>query len=81
MKYIVIEIQKQTDGKIAPLVTEHDTLNEALSKYHTVLGFAAVSNLPKHSCCVIDEGGYYVRNECFEHEQEKPENEEVTEEV
>jgi hypothetical protein len=73
MKYLVIEIQKQTDGTIAKIVTVHDTLNEALSKYHTVLSFAAVSTLPKHSCCIIDEGGYYVRNECFEHEIEQQE--------
>ena len=52
-------------GTGATLVTEHNTKNEALSKYHTVLSFAAVSELPAHSCVVLDEEGRTIARESF----------------
>ena len=69
MKYIVLEIQKNNDNTIATLISMHDTQNEAISKYHTVLGYAAVSNLPMHAAVMLDEEGHFIRNESFIHEQ------------
>lgn len=57
MKHIVIEIQKTVDGGIANLVSVHDTLPEAESKYHAVLSAAAVSGLPGH-------GAILMRDDC-----------------
>ena len=57
MKYCVIELQKNAEGVLTPLVSVHDTKEEAESKYHTILAYAAVSNLPVHSAVVLDENG------------------------
>lgn len=64
--FIVMEIQK--DVTAATLVSTHDTRNEAENKYHTVLAYAAVSSLPKHSAVMLTEEGEYIKSECFEHE-------------
>ena len=53
--YLVIEIQKSEDGKIAYLVTTHGTRPEADSKYHLILSSAAVSGLPCHSAIILRE--------------------------
>ena len=64
-QYVVIEIQKLQDGTISTIVTQHPNLKEALNKYHTVLAYAALSDLPRHSCAILDEAGFTVRNETF----------------
>lgn len=64
--FIVMEIQK--DVTAATLVSTYDTRNEAENKYHTVLAYAAVSSLPKHSAVMLTEEGEYIKSECFEHE-------------
>lgn len=65
MKYLVIEIQKGEDGAIANLVTAHDSLNEARSKYHSVLAAAAVSELPSHAAVLLEENGTSIASECY----------------
>lgn len=43
MKYLVIEIQKFSDGTVAvPPIASYDSFFDALSKYHTVLATAAI---------------------------------------
>ena len=69
--FIVIEIQK--DVTAATLVSTHDTRNEAENKYHTVLAYAAVSSLPKHSAVLMDENGITLKQESYFHEAEEPE--------
>lgn len=66
--FIVIEIQK--DVTAATLVSTHDTRNEAENKYHTVLAYAAVSSLPKHSAVLMDENGITLKHESYFHEEE-----------
>lgn len=66
--FIVIEIQK--DVTAATLVSTHDTRNEAENKYHTVLAYAAVSSLPKHSAVLMDENGITLKQESYFHEEE-----------
>ena len=63
--YFVVELQINVGGGGANLVTQHATKNEALSKYHTVLAYAAVSELPCHSAVVLDEEGRTVARESF----------------
>lgn len=65
--YIVIELQKNVDGVVGNIVTTHDTLAEAQSKYYSILASAAVSNLPVHSAIIVSEEGFAVDSKCFKH--------------
>ena len=65
--FIVIELQKNRDGHVANIVTEHATQAEAESKYHSVLAAAAVSELPIHSAVLVSEEGFPLMHQCFRH--------------
>ena len=68
MKYIVIEIQKAADGTVAiPPIATYDTFFEALSRYHTILASAAISQVPVHTAVVLNEVGQEVRMDSFNH--------------
>ena len=67
MRYIVIELQKNTDGTVSNLVTSHETLAEAESKYHSILASAAISKIPVHSAIIVSEEGFPVKYQCFKH--------------
>lgn len=66
--FIVMEIQKGNTA--STIVNTYDTRNEAENKYHTVLAYAAVSNVPKHSAVLLNDDGTYIKSESFEHEVE-----------
>ena len=66
--YIVIEMQKNTDGTVSNIVTDHPTLAEAESKYHFILASAAVCNIPVHSAIIVSEEGFPVKYQCYKHE-------------
>jgi hypothetical protein len=63
--FIVIELQKDTDGMVSNLVTSHETLAEAESKYYSILANAAISVVPTHSAIIVSEEGFPVRHECY----------------
>lgn len=65
--FIVIEIQVDTEGKVATIVTTYNTLSEAMSKYYTILSFAVMSSVPKHSAVVLDQMGVSLETKGFEH--------------
>ena len=65
--YIVMEIQKSSEGALSTLVTTHDTKNKAENKYYTILAYAAVSTLPLHGAVMLHEDGYFIKNEVFTH--------------
>lgn len=67
MKYIVVELQKNKDGAVANLVTEHSTLAEAESKFYSILAYAAIGDIPVHSAVIISEEGFPVKNQCYKH--------------
>ena len=67
MKYLVIEIQKAQDGAIGNFVWAFDTLNEAESKYHAVLAVAATSTVYVHSCSLLNETGFCVKAQSYNH--------------
>lgn len=69
MKYLVIEIQTNTDGTVGNLVYSYDNRNEAESKYHAVLSAAAISALPMHTCDLIQADGVLLARQCYVHEQ------------
>ena len=66
--YIVIEIQANADGTVGTLVQTKYTLAEAESAFHGVLAAAAVSDVPKHSCVLLSDEGFPLRNERYLHE-------------
>lgn len=66
--FIVIELQKS--DTLAVLSDTYETRNQAEQKYHTVLAYAAVSEIPKHSAVLLDEDGTFIKSESFEHEEE-----------
>lgn len=65
--YIVIELQGDGEGHVANIVTAHETLAEAQSKYFTILASAAVSNVPVHSATILNETGMSLANQSFGH--------------
>lgn len=65
--YIVIELQKSAEGAVANLVTSHNTLAEAESKFYTILASAAVNQVPIHSAVIVSEEGFPVKYQCYKH--------------
>jgi len=65
-KYIVIEIQVNTDGTVATLQTVHDSYNTAQQKYHMILAAAAVSALPLHSAAILSPFGEMIASQYFD---------------
>jgi len=68
--YVVVELQKSNDTTIASLVSTHQTLAEAESKFHQVLSYAAVSTLPLHSCVLLNEDAYVIRTQSYSHDEQ-----------
>lgn len=68
--YIVIEIQTNANGTVGTLVSTFPTLQQAESKFHTVLAFAATSELPVHSAVLLTHDGLLLRNESYTHGEE-----------
>lgn len=65
--YIVVELQKNADGKVGNIVTSYNTLAEAESKYHSILAAAAMSELSTHSAIIVSEEGFPVAHQCYKH--------------
>lgn len=66
--FIVLEFQTNQEGQttIVPPVT-YETINEAKSKYHTILSAAAVSSVPYHTAAIMYHNGNLIATETFEH--------------
>ena len=67
MKYLVIELQKSEDGTVANIVTQHETRNDAESKYHQILASAAVSNVYQHSAVLLTDAGQEICHQSYTH--------------
>lgn len=67
MKYIVLELQTDTAGNVANIVTKHNTLNEAEAKFHTILAAAAISSVPTHAAVIMSEEGDTFGSKCYKH--------------
>ena len=63
----VIEIQKSGDTA-TPLVQLFTDDAQAKSVYHQILATAALSALPKHSAVLMDDTGYTLKRDSYEHE-------------
>ena len=66
--YIVVELQSNTDGVVSNLVTSHNTLAEAESKFHSIMASAAINDVPVHSAIIVSEEGFPVAHKCYKHE-------------
>lgn len=67
--YAVVELQKMNDTTLSHLTDSYQTINEAYSKYHTVLAAAAISTVPLHSAVILSETGDVLATEHFTHEE------------
>lgn len=66
--FIVMEIQVNAEGKVVTLVSTYETLAQAMNKYYTILAFAVISTVPKHSAVVLDQMGVLLERNGFNHE-------------
>ena len=64
MKYVVIELQ---NGAIGENSWVYEDINQAESKYHSILSVASVSAVDKHSAVILNELGYCVKSEGYDH--------------
>ena len=78
MTYLVIEIQKNVDGTVGNFVWSYTDINEAESKFHSVLASAAISTVFVHSCALLNECGFLIKSQSYQHIPE-PEPEEIVE--
>lgn len=66
--FIVLEIQEETKDSVPNTITyTAATIDEAKSKYHYVLHYAAVSELYRHSAVLMKTDGKYIEQESFLH--------------
>lgn len=70
MKYLVIELQTNTDGTMGSQVTSFTDRNVAENKLHTVLAAAAISQKPVHSAVLMTNEGFVIETKCYKHEVE-----------
>ena len=71
--YLVIEIQKNGDN-ISTLVDSFSNLNQAKSKYHTILAAASISSVDRHGACLLDDRGVCILTESYNHLAESNED-------
>lgn len=65
MKYIVLEIQ--AGDTVAVLVNDFNDLSNAENKYHTILAYAAISEIPIHSALLMTEDGIVNKQYTYRH--------------
>ena len=68
MNFIVMEIQ--AGDTVSTLVSSYGDRNAAESKYHTVLGAAAISKVPIHSAVLMTDTGKTLKAEHYEHKED-----------
>ena len=70
MVYVVIEIQS-TNESAATLINSYVNRNEAESKFHQILGAAAISTIPTHSAALLTDSGKLLKSESYTHKVEE----------
>ena len=66
--YIDFEIQEEQDGTTRVLEPAiYNDLDKALQKYYTVLSYAVISELARHSAMVVATDGTVLKAECYQH--------------
>lgn len=72
--YTVIELQTN-DGVTAILTYSFADRDQAESKFHNILSYAAVSTVEIHAVSIIDALGDVVKNDRYYHAKPEPEPE------
>lgn len=65
--YHIIETQENADGSVAIATFKETDKNAAISKWHDVLHYAAISSVFIHSCIVLDSSLKTVARESYIH--------------
>ena len=65
--FLIVGIQAWNDGTLQHLEQTASNYDEAMSKWHGVLQYAAVSAVPKHSCCVLNSAGVQIAIMTYTH--------------
>lgn len=81
MKMVVLEIQKVITKSTEIDVPDEETVSvltypdldedDAEQKYHTILAYAAKSDISVHSAVLIDADGNYRKSEGYKHPQKQ----------
>lgn len=66
--YIVIELQTDSEGHVANIVTAYDDYPQAQQKFYTICAAAAVSSVSVHSAVILDNTGRRLASESFNHD-------------
>lgn len=79
--YVVYELQTWQDGTMHtievpdkghdPAKTDEQNQNEALSEWHNILKYAAISELPCHGAVVLRNDGLQIAAQCYKHVHEE----------
>lgn len=78
--FIILEIQEQEKDSTPNTISyTADTIEEAKSKFHYILHYAAVSELYRHGAILMQTDGKYIERESFEHIPPEPEPESESE--
>ena len=72
--YTIIELQTNNGVTVCNPPQHQDTKDKAMSVYHGILQYAAISDVEYHTVIVVDEHGRYLARECYEHKNEVIEN-------
>ena len=65
MIYYVIELQTSDQGACIPMA--YDNRPDAEEKYHQILTAACKSAVPKHGAVLMNEDGFVIKTEMYEH--------------
>ena len=80
MKFIVMQVWIDAEGKMGTPVQNFDTEAEAWSRYHGILSQAAKSTYPKHGAIIMNEDLFELEKpKIFVHEPAPEPAPEVTE--
>ena len=71
--YIVIEIQVSDQGTVSTIPIAYEDYWTAQQKYHTVLSFAAVSDLPIHGAVILSPYGDVIEKKSYNRRVSEPE--------
>lgn len=79
MAYIVVELQTNANGVVGILSSAYEDRNSAENKYHTVLAYAAISELPAHAAVMLTNDGRLLGSDVYYHAVPEPEPDEEPE--
>lgn len=69
MVFIVMEIQSNNESATT-LINSYTDRNAAESKFHQILGAAAISSVLTHSAVLLTDTGKMLKNETYQHKTE-----------